>query len=187
MINQNGNGVQTPYQTIEQEFTCEHKQTRIVRFTQRNDVAVVRRQCTRCGAQVGNNLPKSEYNVARLPEWDESLRTRWWEARSQRSQEVYQQQREADSAEWFRRYRIYLQSPQWQRLKRIVLERDGYTCQNCRRKVVPNLYAVDNRAEVHHLSYDGYNRIGESFAFECTTLCHDCHRRFHGRETGADE
>ena len=194
MIARNGNGTQTPYQTIEQEFTCEHKQTHIVRFTQRNDVAVVRRQCKRCGAQVGNNLPKSEYNVARLPEWDESLREKWWQARSQRMQQaqqqlqdLHEQQRAAENAEWQRRYRIYLQSPQWQRLKKIVLERDNYTCQNCRRKVVPNLYVVDNRAEVHHLTYDGYNRIGESFAFELTTLCHDCHRRYHGRETGADE
>jgi len=178
---------QKPYQIVEQEFTCDHAQTKVVRFTQRNGVAVVRCQCQRCGAQVGNNLPKNEHNVARLPEWNESLRERWWQARSARSQEIYEQERDAKNAEWWRKYNAYLRSEQWQRLKKLVLKRDNYTCQNCYRKVAPNIYAVSDRAEVHHLSYDGLNRTGESFAFECTTLCHDCHRRYHGQEKGADE
>jgi 5-methylcytosine-specific restriction endonuclease McrA len=187
MITNGTNGSQTNYQLVEQEFACDHKRTRAVRFTQRNGVSVVRCQCQRCGAQVGSNLPKADYNVDRLPEWDESLKTKWWDARNQRSKELYEQERDAKNAEWWRRYDLYLHSPQWQRLKKVVLERDNYICQNCRRKVIPNIYPVSNRAEVHHLSYDGFNRVGESFAFECVTLCHDCHRRYHGKEQGADE
>lgn len=178
---------QTAYQIVDQEFACNHAKTKVVRFTQRNGVVIVRCQCQRCGAQVGNNLPKAEHNVAKLPEWNESLRDEWWKARGERTSAVYEQQRADETTEWFRRYNVYLKSEQWQRLKKTVLQRDNYTCQNCFRKVAPNLYAVDTRAEVHHTSYDGYNRLGESFAFECVTLCHACHRRYHGREKGADE
>lgn len=183
----NGNDAVEPYEIVAQEFACEHEQTLVVRFTQRNGVSIVRRQCQRCGSQVGGNLPKAEHNVAALPAWDESLRDRWWAARLERSREIHEQQRADENAKWRRQYADYLRSDQWRRVRKAVLTRDNYTCQNCFRKVEPNIYLVDTRAEVHHKSYDGLNRVGESFAFECITLCHACHRRFHGRERGDDE
>lgn len=176
-----------PYQIVDLEFSCDHARAVIVRFTQRNGVVIVRRQCQRCGAQVGGNLPKSEYNVAKLPEWNEDIKARWWDARAKRSQEIHEQQRAEETAEWFRRYNAYLESEHWRRIRKLVLVRDNYTCQGCFRKVVANIYPVDNRAEVHHQSYDAYNRLGYSFPFECVTLCHDCHRRYHGNARGADE
>jgi 5-methylcytosine-specific restriction endonuclease McrA len=181
------NGALKPYQIVEQEFSCDHKRTKVVRFTQRNGVAIVRCQCQRCGAQVGATLPKAQYNVEKLPEWDEVLKDKWWAARSERSSEIYEQQRVDENAEWFRQYNAYLESEHWRRIRKLVLTRDNYTCQGCFRKVAPNIYPVDNRAEVHHQSYDAYNRLGYSFPFECVTLCHDCHRRYHGGARGADE
>jgi len=178
---------QKPYRVVEQEFSCDHATTKAVRFVQRNGVSIVRLQCQRCGNQVGGNLPKANYNVEGLPAWDESLRNAYWQARSERTQEIYQQQQADERADWFRQYNAYLRSEQWGRLRKQVLGRDGYICQNCFRKVVPNLYPLPNRAEVHHLSYDGYNRTGQTFAFECVTLCHDCHRAYHGQEKGHDE
>lgn len=187
MIANGQDQTEAPYQIVEREFACAHTSTAVVRFMQRNGVPVVRCQCQRCGAQVGGTLPKAQYNVSALPEWNEALREKWSQARSERSQEIYEQQRAAETAEWFRQYNSYLKSEHWQRIRKLVLKRDDYTCQSCFRKVVPNIYPVDDRAEVHHQSYDAYNRLGYSFPFECVTLCHDCHRRFHGNKRGADE
>lgn len=177
MIVNGQSGGLTPHQVVEQEFACDHAKTKVVRFTQRNGVIIVRRQCQRCGAQVGGNLPKAEYNPDKLPEWDDSIKNRWWEARGQRSQELYEQERKVENADWFRRYNVYLNSEHWQQLRRRVIARDNFRCQNCFCRV------TDDSAQVHHISYDGYKRLGQSFAFECITLCYSCHRRFHA-ETG---
>lgn len=51
-------------------------------------------------------------------------------------------------------------------VKKVVLLRDGYTCQGCRSK--------DKKLEMHHLIYRPY------FLRDFISLCHDCHMQEHG-------
>lgn len=185
--------IPSPWQIAESEYDCQHEHVAVVRFTDAIGRPSVRKQCQRCGAHVGD-LKKNGYDLDKLPDWNEPLREDWHNHKQQRAADARndfvaqtQKQHADERAEWSRRYAAYLQSDQWKRVRRQVLERDGYICQNCFCKVAPNTYPVPNRAEVHHLSYDGYNRIGRTFAFECVTLCHKCHREYHGREQGDDE
>ena len=68
-------------------------------------------------------------------------------------------------------YQDYLKSEQWQQLRLKVLQRDGFRCQCCLAARAP---------EVHHKTYSNARR---EIAFELVSLCRDCHRRLHGRET----
>lgn len=178
--------VEPAWKLAEQEFDCRHEHVSAVRYTDSIGRLSVRKQCQMCGAHRGDEK-KDGYDLSTLPAWDEGLREAWNEARSLRRLELTGAQIQAQQADSRQAYREYLRSPQWNRVKRAVLDRDKYTCQNCFRKVAPNLYPMPDRAEVHHKHYTGLNRVGESFAFECVTLCHDCHRRYHGTEVGEDE
>lgn len=182
-----------PWAAARQEFACGHDKAHPVRFVKANGAVCVRIQCPRCGAALGEK-PKTQYHVDRLPEWNEALRQTWEAQINRRGAELrdaqsaaWAQEREHERAEWQAAYRCYLQSEHWRRLKQFVLDRDRARCQNCGRVVTRNIFPMPDRAEVHHLSYDGFRRLGKSFAFECVTLCHNCHREYHGTEHGDDE
>lgn len=70
-----------------------------------------------------------------------------------------------DSAE---KYQAYLCSPEWGRLRALVAERSGGTCERCR---------VNPAAAVHHLTYRRkYHEDLEDLIHECE----GCHRYSHG-------
>jgi 5-methylcytosine-specific restriction endonuclease McrA len=67
------------------------------------------------------------------------------------------------------RYEEYLRnSPNWQRLRAAVLERDGHVCQGC---------LEEQPTEVHHMTYE---HIYEELAYELVSVCRGCHERAHG-------
>ncbi len=72
--------------------------------------------------------------------------------------------------------RIRLSGEEYAKLRRQVLERDGWRCQGCGRRT--NL-------EVHHQEFR--SRIGDDEENNLISLCSSCHRRRHlqGR-TAAD-
>jgi hypothetical protein len=58
--------------------------------------------------------------------------------------------------------------PDWDRVRRVVLQRDGYKCKNC---------SSQDQLHVHHivpLSSGGTNNWSN-----LVTLCRKCHRRLH--------
>ena len=152
---------------------CEHKSTRPTRATKSNGVVCVYLQCQRCGERVGNEQPKRNYDVARLPVFDEALRDRMRRQDSDARRAAWEQEQADRSAHWRRRYDDYLRSEHWRQLRRRVIARDSFQCQNCFCRV------TDGSAHVHHLSYEGFNTVGHSFAFECVTLCRACHEDYH--------
>ena len=69
--------------------------------------------------------------------------------------------------EWWKWYRSYLRSPEWQERRRWVRQRSGGWCERCHQ----------HRArECHHLSY---KHVGNENPTELMDLCWRCHRMAH--------
>ena len=64
--------------------------------------------------------------------------------------------------------------PNWQKLRLLILERDKYSCINCRE--------TSKTLHVHHLKYKQGARIWEVPLWYLVTLCEDCHSEEHGRD-----
>ncbi len=179
----------TPWQIAESEYDCKHDHATTVRFTDALGRKHIRKQCIRCGAHVGD-LKKNGYDVDALPAWDEYLRDLWQDNKRQRAAELRTELVEQETVEAVdakAAYRAYLLTAEWRRVKEFVLKRDNFICQGCGCKVSKNIYPLPDRAEVHRKHYYELNKTGKSWAWECVTLCHKCHREYHGKECGDDE
>lgn len=67
--------------------------------------------------------------------------------------------------------------PNWQKMRLWVLNRDKFTCIDCKTK--------DKTLHVHHLKYLRGKFIWEVPHFYLVTLCEDCHSNEHGRDLKA--
>jgi 5-methylcytosine-specific restriction endonuclease McrA len=72
------------------------------------------------------------------------------------------------SADRTRKYREYLKSDAWKRMRYVVLRRDNWTCQYCGNKAT----------QVHHLRYAKY-KIGKEPIKWLISLCASCHKKQH--------
>lgn len=164
------------WKAVQEEFTCEHECSRLVRFTKSNGTTCIREQCSQCGANV-RDIPKKGYDIDALPAWNHALREDWFQAQQKRRNELIEQQqaedeqeRENRNAEWWRQYNQYLRSQHWHDMRKKVIERDGEVCQACLR---------NKATQVHHLSYALYQQLGRSAAFELVAICYSCHCAIH--------
>lgn len=150
---------------------CPHTHSHPTRHTKSNGANVVRLQCDRCGAGLGEK-PKNQFPFDQLPVFD-TVKFEQWQQREQaaRRQECLLESVERD-ADWWQRYREYLQSPHWRHLRLLVLERDGI-CTVC--------YEAPP-AQAHHVSYQSFDLHGLSFPNECAAICADCHNRLHEKD-----
>ena len=75
----------------------------------------------------------------------------------------------------YKDWKAYLDSDEWQTLRRLALRRDGYTCQLCGE--AKNLH-------VHHISYEhiGTARELEDIVSLCGA-CHDAVHQAHNRQS----
>ena len=64
-------------------------------------------------------------------------------------------------------YADYLQTPEWQARRKVMLRQAGYRCQVCN---------TDRLLHVHHRTYE---RRGMEQPADLITLCGDCHKLFH--------
>jgi len=158
---------------------CDHAETRPTKAIKSNNTVCVYIQCAKCGLKL-KEAPKKEYDVESLPPFDAALRDKTIadkEALLQQMQQERQEQAAREAAEnvdpYRKRYDDYLQSEHWRTLRRKVIARDHFQCQNCFCRV------TEGSAHVHHVSYDGLRNVGHSFAFECVTLCRTCHVDYH--------
>lgn len=172
------------YERVNTEFHCEHTAAIPVKYTKSNGVICVRIQCQRCGESQGERK-KADYCIDSLPAWNELLRDEWRAERNARWQEMREQDnanRQAEllqqNAEWWAKYSIYLRSQQWHKMRAKVLERDANLCQAC---------LTNEAAHVHHLSYDLYNQLGKSAAFELVAICRSCHEQIHPHMSEAQD
>jgi 5-methylcytosine-specific restriction endonuclease McrA len=171
------------YEQLQAEFHCDHT-LHPVKYTKSNGVICVRLQCVRCGTS-GSEKRKADYAIDSLPEWDEGTPIAWRSEKEERRQELYEahnarieQERQQQGVEWWEKYNKYLQSQQWYTVRQRVLERDAETCQACLK---------NKAAHVHHLTYDLYNRLGRSAAFELVAICRVCHEQIHPHMSEAQD
>lgn len=63
--------------------------------------------------------------------------------------------------------------------RKAVIDRDGYRCRCCGRKVIKTLSLVPERLEVHHI----HGRVGElAFEDKCALVtCAECHQKITGK------
>jgi len=64
-------------------------------------------------------------------------------------------------------YSEYLNSDQWKRKRKLVMERSNGVCEGC---------GVYKANQVHHLSY---RRLGNEMLFDLVALCRSCHMAIH--------
>jgi 5-methylcytosine-specific restriction endonuclease McrA len=64
----------------------------------------------------------------------------------------------------------YIKTTDWKQLRALILERDAYICQDCKRNTA---------TEVHHLHYKNYMREAMS---DLISLCRICHGKRHGKK-----
>lgn len=68
----------------------------------------------------------------------------------------------------YRRYQLYLLSPEWQAKRQKKLRQVGRKCQYCGRSKRQGV-----RLQVHHLNYD---RLGNEKMSDLAIACEDCHK-----------
>jgi len=74
--------------------------------------------------------------------------------------------RESKSEFW-----AHYQDPRWQKMRLEIMQRDDFTCRDCRDK--------EKTLNVHHAYYVKGRRPWEYPAFSLETLCRDCHEERH--------
>ena len=68
-------------------------------------------------------------------------------------------------------YKEQIKSPQWQKRRLEIFQKDDFTCQLCGNKDAP--------LNVHHLAYHKGRKIWEYEDWELITLCEKCHMSEH--------
>jgi hypothetical protein len=146
-------------------WECEHE---VVALRLRPLAHAYVKQCLRCGAQVGpaiahDSLSEADMKAAEF--FDLAITERFLEStQAERLAAV-----ERASAEWHAWYNQYLETPQWQRRRALVMKRANGQCEGCGKRPADR---------IHHLTY---NHAGREFLWELRAVCGDCHDRFHGR------
>lgn len=160
-----------PWQQVNEEFACEHTETRMTFKTASNGVNSYRPQCVRCGQglKVLKYVELSRSVMEAAVTFDEGLREQWWARRADRLAEVQRSAREAEDARWRAWYESYLASPQWAMRRDKVLKRAGHVCEGC---------LVRRAVLVHHVSYA---HAGDELLYELAALCQQCHDKAHGK------
>lgn len=155
--------------TIEAEFTCDHPDPAQTRRVLKNGVATFPVQCRRCGATV-RVVKKAELSSRERYEatpYDHDLPAEWSRRRSERYTELHEEKRRADLDAFHSRYDVYLQSPEWGRRRRLVMQRARGMCEGC---------GVHRATQVHHLHYQ---RVGRELLFDLVAICDQCHAVAH--------
>ena len=92
----------------------------------------------------------------------------WQEYDEQEKQWLEEAQKRQEERKKFLDYYEYLQSKEWQIVRRKRLQIDGYKCQMC---------GTGKNLQVHHISYEHLGQ--EKEIDDLVTLCKECHQKVH--------
>ncbi len=166
-----------PWREVEQQYNCVHEETQLVKYQQSHGQWRLRYQCLHCGAYDGGDQKQAGVNLDQIPIVDMELKRAYREKRQSAintARYAYLSLRECQELEAQERFWInynrYLQTKQWYIMRKAVLKRDAYLCQSC---------LTREATQVHHLSYELFNTLGQSAAFELVSICCQCHEKIH--------
>jgi hypothetical protein len=133
----------------------------------------LRYQCQHCWEYVGGSQRHAlatpdtpEVDPNQLIIRDERRERKWLQGRQEFTK--WEQARQQEDEDWWRRYNEYLETDKWRKLRQLVFQRDNGICQGC--------YAAP-ATQVHHLTY---KNVCNEFLWELTSVCDECHTRYHG-------
>lgn len=174
---------QEQLRVINDTYNCNCSSVGAVRRKIADGRIMVYEQCQRCGRSP-KSLKKADFDVESLPWFNENLVEQHYKIR-QAAFDIARSRYEGDMAKirqeaeivkqeqdnlWWAKYGEYLRSQPWHEIRKRVLDRDRNICQAC----------LKNKAtQVHHKSYELYNTIGRSAAFELVSICYLCHKLIH--------
>lgn len=135
------------------------------------------KRCTKCFAQIGNQLKIADalemlagekpYDAAPIRAKKELLEDKMYPIFTIQCEEW----RTSKKAQFWHYHGAYMKSLRWKLLRVKVLTRDGYQCRICGNKNHP-----DSPLQLHHLNYDNF---GVEELDDLLTLCKDCHLAVH--------
>jgi 5-methylcytosine-specific restriction endonuclease McrA len=125
------------------------------------------RQCAECGRWQPVSAA-TRRTFATVRDYDESIKTRYWQQRQEQYHEAWAAQKEARLAEQRANYNARLEQPDWYAKRRLVFDRDEGRCkarlEGCK---------VHAR-QVHHVIY---NHFGNEPLWELESVCIPCHEQ----------
>ncbi len=124
-------------------------------------------QCTSCGyVNRAKCLNSKKYSELIEAEFDEHHSSDRKKKKDEEYNSLHRQFKQYQNSKYFKYYE-YLKSDEWRAKRDLVLQRDNFTCQNC--KLVP-------ADDVHHISYRTiYNEILD----DLMSVCRHCHLEIH--------
>ena len=124
----------------------------------------VQLQCSTCFGAIGGALPRTDHPLyTSYPLFPEGKHDEYRRAGSEARQAAFEESRVALQSD----YQQFLLSPEWKRLRHLVMNRAGRICEAC----------LDAKAEhVHHVTYD-FGWLPP--AWYLRAVCEKCHEGFH--------
>lgn len=160
------------WQTAVREWTaraCSHPRTELREATLKNGSKQLRHQCVTCGNLQGMAVRRTPEH-SNVEQVDVNLSAAYDAARKdefERMRSDHLSRQEKRDGSIYRDYRDYINSPEWARIRRLVLNRAHGLCEGC---------GESKATQVHHLHYRHFKR---EFLFELVALCSTCHSRLH--------
>jgi len=143
---------------------CSNHEPQFVKSIIEGGRTQLRKQCFNCGKVEDRIYKFSECaEIDKLPILDKDLREKCYTRQSEERKLEYETQREKRKQE----YANYLQSYEWKRKQKYIMEKYGYRCALCFKPAV----------NVHHLTYD---RVYLEDERDLIAVCKDCHDFLHG-------
>lgn len=149
---------------------CEHPDKEIRRKKDKNGNPRFYYQCLCCGCTAGKQLKKAEVlNPESVKDFEVDRENQAWADYNQRFEKRRKLEVKMVEDIWNRNRDLYMNSPEWKKLRALVFERANYICEGCREA---------KATDCHHTTYDN---IGQEFLFELLALCKECHDRYHAQ------
>jgi len=162
------------YELHKKKYACAHPKVELRKRTKKNKAISYVMQCLVCGKATSRDITKetaflNNNNIEPEP-FDENLKANWENSRNKEANLILgkdKQEREARRAKFWQWYDNYLNTQEWQKKRKLVLERANHTCEGC---------GINSAEKVHHLTY---RHKGHEFLFELIAVCNECHDRIH--------